>query len=76
MKEIRFTLFNLQGKMLWKYVNRGNLHAGEHLFHFDGKRMGANGKALPAGVYILRLTAKDLSGKAVYGGNKRVICIK
>lgn len=74
IREIRFTLYNLQGKTLWEGVDRTYVTPGEHLFRFTGKTTG--GALLPAGVYILRMTAKNASGKAVYGGLKRLTCIK
>ena len=74
IQEVHFTLFNVQGRTLWKGIDRRNTTPGEHIFFFDGK--SASGTVLPAGVYILRMTAKNAAGKTVYGGRKRLTCLK
>ncbi len=75
IKEICFTLYNLRGQRLWRGIERKNLTPGEHVYSFDG-RAGLTGRFLPAGLYIMRMTAKNSAGKNVYGGKKRLICIK
>ncbi len=74
IQEIQFTLFNVQGRTLWKGIDRRNITPGEHIFFYNGK--SASGNALSAGVYILRMTAKNAAGKTVYGGRKRLTCLK
>ena len=74
IKEVRFNLYNVQGRLLWNGRDHKNVTAGEHIFYFDSNRTG-KGK-LPNGVYILRLSAKNSSGKTIYGGEKRITCIK
>jgi len=71
IKEIGLTVYSIQGKVLWHGTDRVNVNAGEHTNNI------ALGKdVISAGVYIIRLTAKDIFGKTVYGGEKRVTCIK
>ncbi len=74
IKEVTFTLFNLRGRKLWQGIERKQLTPGEHMISFNGKN--SIGSPLSAGVYIMRLTAKNDKGKAVYGGEKRITCIK
>jgi len=71
IREVTFVLYNVQGKVLWNGVDRSAQEAGEHIYI-----MGLGRDKLPAGVYILRLSAKDARGKTVYGGEKRITCIK
>jgi len=75
IKEVHFTLYNLRGQQLWKGIERKRLTPGDHIFYFDGRRNLKSG-ILPAGVYIMRMTAKNKAGKVVYGGKKRLTCIK
>ena len=75
IREVQFTLYNLQGKRLWRGAERKYVTAGEHIFYLNSRKAVGN-KALPAGVYILRLSAKNSSGKTLYGGKKRITCIK
>ncbi len=74
MREMRFTLYNLQGRKLWDYIEKKNMAPGEHIFHYNGN--AGDGNRLPAGVYLLRMTAKNAAGKVAYGGFKRLTCIK
>ncbi len=74
IKEVTFTLFNVRGQTLWQGIERKHLAPGEHMISFNGKN--STGSPLSAGVYIMRLTAKNDAGKAVYGGEKRITCIK
>ncbi len=74
IREVNFALYNLQGKTMWKGVDRRNVTSGEHVFYFNGKT--GSGKTLSAGVYILRMTAKNSAGRTVYGGQRRITCVK
>ncbi len=73
--EVHFTLYNLRGQQLWKGIERRMVTPGYHTFFFDAKT-GLNRRGLPAGVYIMRMTAKNKAGKILYGGKKRLTCIK
>ena len=75
IKEVQFSLYNVQGKLLWRGVKGKYLEAGENIFYLNSNSLGSN-KALPAGLYIMRLSAKNASGKTLYGGEKRITCIK
>jgi len=71
IREIEFTLYNLQGRALWRGTNRASIVPGEHVYHISP---GKN--ELSAGMYVLRLTARNSSGKTIFCGEKRVTCIK
>jgi hypothetical protein len=77
ISELHITLYNVLGRTLWKTVRRKGIHAGAHIFTFNSRTDldNANG-ILPAGVYILRLSARNKSGKLIFGGEKRITCIK
>ncbi len=75
IKEVRLSLYNIQGRLLWRGVERKHTDAGEHVYYLNGGGAAVN-SALSAGVYIIRLSAKNSSGKVLYGGEKRIICIK
>ncbi len=75
IKEVHLTLYNLRGQQLWKGIERKRLTPGDHVFYFDSRRDLKHG-VLPAGVYIMRMTAKNKAGKVVYGGKKRLTCLK
>ncbi len=76
IREVQLKLFNLQGKLLWEGTDRENVSAGEHVFHLNGNKVNTGNGPLPTGVYIIRLSARDFSGKTLYGGEMRVTCIK
>lgn len=75
IKKVRFALFNLQGKLLWQGIEWENIQPGEHRYHLNANSGGGN-NLLSAGVYIVRLNAINLSGRNIYGGEKRITCIK
>ncbi len=76
IREVSFKLFNIQGKLLWQSRDREKVNAGVHIFNFDGNKISTGNGALPTGVYIMRMSAKDFTGKRIYGGDKRITCIK
>lgn len=73
--EVQFTLFTIRGQQIWKGIEQKHLTPGEHRFLFDSESNAEKG-VLPAGVYVMRMTAKNKAGKVIYGGNKRLTCIK
>ncbi len=75
IKEVNFTLYNLYGQKLWQGIERQNVKPGEHIFSFDGSTHFKN-DGLPAGVYIIRMKAKNFEGKTIYGGKRKVTCLK
>lgn len=76
ISEVQITLYNVLGRRLWRAVQRKGISAGEHTFTFNSRKdLGTKG-VLPTGVYILRLSAKNKAGKLIYGGDKRITCIK
>jgi hypothetical protein len=70
IKEVQFSLYNVQGRLLWRGVEKKYTDAGEHVYYLN------RGKTLSAGVYIIRLSAKNSSGKVLYGGERIITCIK
>lgn len=74
--EVQLSLYNVLGRRLWKSMLRKGISAGEHTVTFNSRTdLGANG-VLPTGVYILRLSAKDKAGKIIFGGERKITCIK
>jgi hypothetical protein len=76
ISELHITLYNVLGRTIWKTVRRKGVTAGEHIFTFNSRTDLNNSGILPNGVYILRLSAKNRSGEIVFGGEKRITCIK
>jgi hypothetical protein len=77
ISELNITLYDVLGRTIWKTIKRKGIHAGTHIFTFNGSAQLDNGNGiLPAGVYILRLSAKNKSGKLIFGGEKRITCIR
>ncbi len=75
ISELRIDLYNVLGRNLYRGIYHRGLKKGKQIFILD-TRQGLNGGVLSAGVYILRLSAKDSKGKIIYGGEKRITCIK
>lgn len=77
IKEVRFTLYDMRGRTLWKGIERKNISKGNHTFLFDNRNNdNDNSRVLSAGVYIVQLKAVDVSNKIIYGGKKQVTCLK
>jgi hypothetical protein len=77
ISELHITLYNVLGRTIWKTAKRKGITAGEHILTFNSRTDLNNGSGnLPNGVYILRLSAKNRSGKLIFGGEKRITCIK
>jgi hypothetical protein len=76
IKEVQFILYNLQGQQLWKHTEKNISTPGYHIFSFDGKTDGLKKGTVPCGVYILQLKAKNTTGLKIYGGKKRITCIR
>jgi hypothetical protein len=74
--EVRMALYNVLGKKLWNKVQRKDIGPGEHTVIFNSRNDMGLRSGLPAGVYILRLTAKDISGKLIYSGDMKITCLK
>lgn len=74
--EVQITLYNVLGRRLWRSVQRTGISSGEHVFTFNSRNALGNNGILPTGVYILRLSAKNKAGKLIFGGDKRITCIK
>lgn len=75
ISEVQFTLYNLRGQQIFMGVQRKNLTPGRHLFHLKETK-NSNHIPFSAGVYIMRMTAKDTKGKMLYGGKKKLTCVK
>jgi len=71
IKQVEFYLYTMQGKLLRKGIIRTGTDAGSHVY-----TMETGNSAVRAGIYILRLTAKDSAGRKVQGGEKLVTCIR
>lgn len=74
IKEVRFTLYDMRGRIIWKSIERNRISRGLHVFDYD-TRIGLH-KKLSTGVYIMRLSAVNKAGKIVFGGEKRITCVK
>lgn len=74
IKEVRFTLYDIRGRKLWHGIEKNNLKRGINTFLFDSKKSYHG--VLPAGLYIIKLSALNKNGKIIYGGKKKIFCIK
>jgi hypothetical protein len=69
VSQLRFDLFSLQGRIVWSYQSEKNPTPGSHVLAWDG----ASGYAkMPAGMYLLRISATDERGVRRNMGEKRV----
>ncbi len=77
IRELSFSLYNVRGQKLLHRNIRDGLTPGAHVLTLDMRSnvRGAMG-SVSAGVYILRMTAKDVTGATLYGGERRITCIK
>jgi flagellar basal-body rod modification protein FlgD len=61
-KSAKLTVTNAAGTVVWE-GDAPNIASGRHGFSWDGK--DTNGKAMPDGVYTLKVTAKDTADATV-----------
>jgi hypothetical protein len=73
IKKAEFALYNLNGRIVRREIVSKAFAAGEHTI---GITRSNNAGTLSAGVYILRMTAKNEKGTTVSGGRMRVLCVK
>ncbi|MGD9200889.1 MAG: LamG domain-containing protein [Chitinispirillia bacterium] len=76
-KEVYFTLYNMMGKQIHRRIEENFSKKGKQVFYFDSKGDRHKGYGpIPSGMYILQLTAINKANRIMYGGQKRIICIK
>ena len=76
IQEVRFTLYDLRGRSLWKGVENHNCHKGSHILLFDGKTGTLNKAFISSGMYIMRMNAINQDGKDLYGGEQKITCLR
>jgi hypothetical protein len=63
VKSVKFVIYSLSGRVLWRSEVKDVTHAGGRDLAWNG--IGANGKPVAAGVYVLRMTALNSGTKLV-----------
>jgi hypothetical protein len=76
IKEVRFTVYDMRGRALWRGVENKRTTRGVHIFTYDGRTRGSAGGYLSSGMYIIRMSAKNSAGRVIYAGEKRITCIR
>jgi hypothetical protein len=76
VKEVRFALYDMRGRGLWKGVENRCTGKGPHLLMYDGRTGGSLGGYLSSGMYIMRMSAVNNEGRVIYGGERKITCIK
>lgn len=76
IREVNFDLYDIKGRKIWHTIEQKKFKPGNHIYHFDSRYSNKRNGGISAGVYILRLTAKDQNGVVKFGGEKRLTCIR
>lgn len=76
IKEMRFDLYDIRGRVLWQGVERGKISRGSHIYLFNNSKTLKQNSSIAAGVYIIRLSAVNKKGVVMYGGERKVTCVK
>jgi hypothetical protein len=76
IKEVRFTLFDLRGRALWRVVENNHTTKGAHVSLYDGRTGSTSGGYLSSGMYIIRMSAVNREGKVICAGEKIITCIR